>query len=456
MLLAAAVLLAAMPDWVPARWSSNDPKTIDLIAQTPINCVLLEQPQWSEPFALAAARRGIATLGVVRPSAGDPVEAGRKAIATKLSGVVLEGIFEPAVVTRVRGVLADSKIPMIELTTRGRMRLDSGEPVIGSFQGVWPGIEVQDDKTAKAAPSGSPWIDTNTGFLRFAKAATESVVWIANIPPEKREMNIERYLHAIGDAGMTGARWVVALKEDFQQKLIARDPEALKNWQIIGQHLKYYEDHKEWRTLQARATLAVVEDADSGALLSGGVLDMIAVKHTPVRPVPNPKLTGQALTGSKMAVDVDPASLSENQKEFLKSFMRNGGTLLTGPPGWKFPSLRKDQIVLGKEDLTKLDEIWKELNSMTGRRNLGARLFNVSSMLSNLLETPDGKKVVLHLVNYGDWTVEDVTVHLLGTFKSAKLYRPEGPPIDLTMYPVDEGTGIDIAKVGNIATIVLE
>ena len=65
------------------------------------------------------------------------------------------------------------------------------------------------------------------------------------------------------------------------------------------------------------------------------------------------------------------------------------------------------------EDVKILDEIWKEVNSMTGRSNLGARLFNVSSMLSNLVQSSDKRQTVLQLVNYSGYPVENVTVHFV-------------------------------------------
>jgi hypothetical protein len=157
-----------------------------------------------------------------------------------------------------------------------------------------------------------------------------------------------------------------------------------------------------------------------------------------------------------MAVNVDPELLTANQKEALKAFTKAGGTLLTGPPGWRFPALKADQITLDKKDLETLDSIWKELNTLTGRDNLGARLFNVGSMLSNLLESPDGKQVVLELVNYSDYEVSDITVHVLGKFKHAMLVRPDAAPKKLEVYGVDEGTGIDIPALGALGTLVLE
>ena len=185
---------------------------------------------------------------------------------------------------------------------------------------------------------------------------------------------------------------------------------------------------------------------------------MISVKHTPVIPVPRTKLSDETMGRSKMAVNVDPSRLTEEQKETLRRFTRGGGTLLSGPPDWKFPPMTAGEITLGKEDVKKLDEIWKELNQMTGRRNLGARLFNVSSMLSNLLRSPDGREIILHLVNYSDYPVENVTVHVLGKFRGARLLAPGAAPKKLETYEVEEGagTGVDIDQVGVTATLVLE
>ena len=70
-----------------------------------------------------------------------------------------------------------------------------------------------------------------------------------------------------------------------------------------------------------------------GGLLSGGILDMIAVKHTPVRPISGQQLTPESLKGATMAVNVDPEALTPEQKEVLRGFARAGNTTLTGPPG---------------------------------------------------------------------------------------------------------------------------
>ncbi len=444
MLLLAAVAMVAMPDWVPARWFSKDPATLKLVETTPVNCLLIEKANWSPEFARAAADRGIATLGVVTGTA-NAADVAAEAKKAGLTGLAVEGSLSAGKVD----------MPVVELTNRAEMKFNSGAKILATKQGMWPGIRAEQEGLI-AAPTGAPWIDTNTGFLRYARVSTPAAIWIANRVPAKAHPAVTGYLAAIGDAGMTGARWVLDFDDQFAQGLTKGDATALKNWALIVQHVKFYEDHKEWRTFAMRSTLALVEAPESGALISGGVLDMMATKHTPVTPIPASGLNGKSLLHSKMAVNVDPELLDANQKEALKAFTRAGGTLLTGPPGWRFPSLQPDQITLDKKDLETLADIWHELNSVTGRDNLGARLFNVGSMLSNLQESPDGKQVALQLVNYSDFPVTDITVHVLGKFKRATLVRPDAGPQKLDVYDVEEGTGIDLPALGALGTLVLE
>lgn len=200
----------------------------------------------------------------------------------------------------------------------------------------------------------------------------------------------------------------------------------------------------------------MVQDPASGALLSGGILDMIAARHTPVRPLPAARLTPAALQGASMAVNVDGAALPPDKQDVLKAFARSGGTLLTPAPGPPPRPPAETAITLDKAEQDRVGDLWHDVQTLIGRRNLGVRLFNVAGMLSSLLASPDSKQVVLHLVNYTNYPVENITVQMLGQYRHARLYSPEGTETNLETYPVEGGVGVDIPRVSVCATLRLD
>jgi hypothetical protein len=438
-------------EWVPARWPWTDPQSLELLNGSPVNCLVLRQ--YSTELIVAANTRGIVTLAALQPG-GDIIAEARKAFAAGSTGLLLDGDFPDATAASVREIAGAA--PVIELSARTRMPLGSTAPILGTYQGVWPGISVQEDGSHKAGPTGSTWIDTNTGFIRAVRAWGNATLWLGNQPPAGAVVTGARYLQAIADAAISGARWVIAFDADFAARLHRREAGPVADWRRLNELLRYFESHTEWRGMQEYGKLAVIQDPAKGGLLSGGILDMIAVKHTPVKPIPRERLSADALSGATMAVNVDPDSLTPEQKEILRSFTRSGNTLLTGPPGWKDETPSAGRITLDKPELERLNDIWRDVTSMIGRRNLGVRLFNVSSMLSNVLASPDGKTVVLHLVNYADYPVENVTVHFLGDFTRAALLTPDGASKRIEIYRDEDTRGVDIDKVSVCATIKLE
>lgn len=451
----ALFLLAGAAHLVPARWNSSDPRSLELLANTRINCILLEQQQWDASLIKRAAERHIITLGVIHPDQ-NLAEYGRRASQLKLSGVVLEGDYEPALSDRLRAAVNSSKIPVIELPTRGRIRLDGHDPIAGTWQGLWPGIEIEHGGKVSTGPTSAPWINTNTGFLRFLRAATDAAVWLGERPPAKTVIPAERYAVAVADAAVAGARWIIALDENFEKRLVGREHDALRAWQQINTYIRYFEDKPEWRSYRPYSELALIEDANSGGLLSSGLLDMLSVMHTAARAVPTRTLSANKLEGARVVLNVDAAAIDARQQQELQKFAASGGKVVNPPGGWRFPATAPDQTVPNRRQVDLMQPIWEPTYNATARKNFGIRTFNTSSVIFHLLAAPDGKGLLIHLLNYADLPAEDVTVYVLGSWKNARLYRPEGPVQQLPVYPVKDGTGVDIAKISVLATLLLD
>ena len=93
-----------------------------------------------------------------------------RSLSNGFTGAVIEGNFDDYSLTIVSGALAKAKMMLIPSGPRSRMRLDADSPIVATSQAMWPGIHVAKGSTASAGPTANPWIDTNTGFVRFARA----------------------------------------------------------------------------------------------------------------------------------------------------------------------------------------------------------------------------------------------------------------------------------------------
>jgi hypothetical protein len=455
-MLLAVMVLAGIAGLVPARWNSGDPKSLDRLNGGVVNCILVEPRNWNPALLQSAKRRRIAVFGVIHPGE-DAAGQARRAVQLKLDGLALEGDFDPAMREQVRG----SGMTVAELPNRRGMRLDGGDAIAGTWQGLWPGIEIEHaGGAATAGPTSTPWINTNTGFLRFVRAATESAIWIGEQPPAGVIFPAQRYALAVADATMAGGRWIIAVDADLERRLIAGESQALAAWKQIEAHVRYW-DNAEWLAYRPYSQLVLVQDADSGGLLSGGILDLLSVLHTSARPAPTRRLSASSFEGARVVLNLDAESAGARQKVELEKFARRGGLVVNPPAGWRFPDISAQQTLPNRRQLDQIQPIWEVTYEATARKNFGVRTFNTASVLFHLLAKPDGSSLLVHLVNYADYLAEDVTVQVLGKWRRARLYSPEAGVRELPLYPITdgngrEGTGVDIDRIRVAATLRLD
>ena len=312
-----------------------------------------------------------------------------------------KGDFDPAAARTIRE--AAQNLPVIELPGRQHIRLDSRDPIAGTWQGLWPGIIIENGGSkVMAGPSSAPWINTNTGFLHFLRAALDSVLWIGATPPSEETVTpVERYGIVISDAYAAVARWIVTLDPDLNRRLLRGDPKAREDWKRIGAFIQYFEQHREWREYRPFSRMAVVQDGSSGGLLSAGLLDLMFAQHIAARSIPARRLNDDALAGVRTVINVLPAGeFSAAQQQALERFTQAGGVLLNPPPNWRFGADTPGRLSPNRKQLDRIQDIWEMLYNATARKNFGARSFNTAGILFSVLTAPDGKRLLIHLVNY--------------------------------------------------------
>jgi len=239
---------------------------------------------------------------------------------------------------------------------------------------------------------------------------------------------------------------VLSLDPDFEHRLLARQPAALTEWKEMAAHLQYFEGHKEWREFRAFGEFAVLQSEAGGALFSGGILDMVTAQRIPARPIPASRFNQQALAGIRILLNA--GTLQVPPRPGLLE-LKPGGNCCS-------PKTPPDEFKLRDEDIKRLEPVYKLVEKATARQNFGVQLFNVASVLSSAWISRDNGTLAVHLINYSDYPAEAITARFSRPWKRARLYRPEAPPRDLLVYPAKEGTGVEIERIGSLATLVMD
>lgn len=447
--LIAGMLLAlpALEGCTPARWRDAAPESLELIRSTPVNCLLVEEGAWQKGLLEAARQMGLLTLAVVR---GGSVEAASRALSLGAEGIAAEGPRAEALAEWVR----QRKRPLVEIVPRHELQFERGTAVIATYEGLWAGVRAESEDNAHARPTSGPWIETNSGLLRFLRAAAPpgAAVWMAHGAPRDPQP-VSRYVQAVADAAVCGAKWVLDFDPEFWHRVRAGEPKGKRDWARLVAAIRFLDEQEALKWPDSSA-LVVLIDGQSGGLVSGGILDMITAKHIPLRPLPPAKLA-EAPGGVRTLLTIDPSRLSEREREAARAIARSGATLVNGPEGWKLEPPPPGRITYSEEQIKQLDQIWREVNSIIGRRNYGVRVFGAPGMLSSLKESPDGRHLALILVNYTDYPVENITLHFTGRMQRARLSNGREEKV-LETYEVDDGTGVDVAKVEDLAIVTVE
>jgi hypothetical protein len=399
------LLALTLASCVPARWFSGDPKSLELLAGSPVNCLLIEKPNWTPPLIEEGHRRGLKMLAVLNSAGAE--------IPHEADAVVFEGEPPPAWETKGK--------PLLIFGPREHVRPAYG--IAGVSQSVWPGIRV-DDKVI-STPTTAPWIDTNLGFLRYLSSQLGETIWVANRPPPDKTVYPHPYQKALVDAALAGARWIISPTADFARQLLAGDPATRRDWTDLMALAKFIDSLPRVRGMEIYSHLGVSVNRETGAFVSGGVLDMIGAQHIPFQVVKN---------GSGM--------------EQFFDFADNAIV--------KFPTASLERVSMRPGDADQLEALYRRVEVTVGRTNFGMRVFNGVGSLSAPYVLPGNAGILVLIANYTDYPAEDITLHILGHWKKATLQTPDGPSLTLTMYPVKEATAIEIPKLFRMGAVRVE
>lgn len=370
-------------DRIPMRWPAEwtEPSRLELLEGTPINCLVGESPP---PFPLSDG------LEFISLKSGSPPE-----------GVSLQ-------------------------------------------DGAWPGVKggEQNDST-ESGPTGAPWVDSNAGIIRLTQALEpDSKVWLTYLPPGKSEVvPFSDFVRPVAEAEAYGAHWVITLHESLRKGIESDNPEALASWKQMADVLQFSSKHQEWEDWKPAAALAVISDFEGdNEFLANEFLNLAPRRNLAYRIIRKDEAAEASLDGQKGVVFIDVEPPEGALREKLLAFAEAGGLVvlpraidgLTSPVeqrrGYELFSHGQGRIAVPIEDWYDPYVLAAELHLLLSHRTDVVRIWNGGMMNAHYVESGDGKRGVVHIVEYARRRNrnDDITLGFSRPYVTAKVFTLDG------------------------------
>jgi hypothetical protein len=392
---------------VPLRWPAAwDAATLDLVRGTRINCLIFERADAAAKVRSTGERDG-QHIVVMDEAPRD--------------GIVVAALSD--------------------------MKWNSDATVLAATDARWPGVRVRKrgERSANAGPTGAAWVDANGWIAQLAKAkAPTKTFWLASKPGENEySLRPKTYLLAIAEAGAYGVRWPITLDEGFSLALRSRDAAAIAHWRRMMDTLNFFEERRSSGALRPAGTLGAVSDfTGANEFVASEFLNLAARRNLMYRVLD--KTREPNLDGLRAIIYLDQEPVTDEWRSALMSFASDGGLVLAQSaaglkvetavpcdlPGYRMWSAGKGHIAMPVKDWEDPWVTASETQMLVGRRYDPVRLFNPGGL--NLFVQSDGKREIVHLLNYTlNRPGDEKTIAPLGHYSSARITTLGAEPISL-------------------------
>ncbi len=369
----------------PVQW--QNPSALDRITNTPINCLLIEDPASFRSVIERAQRSNIRVIHAIPRS-----------------------------------------------------------PAITVIQGEWPGVKMSrsgDRDTASTGPTGLPWVDSNGWKVRLAAALNpESTIWVDVAPKTPLPGSYEL---CSADIGACGGRWIIALDDQLATGIEASNDNALETWKGLIQSVEFFATYDRWSEYVGAAVVGVVSSySGDDEFLSHELLNLLTRTTEQYRIVPKARFAANSLSSLQAALYIDSEPPATDLRKPLLDFVQAGGLLITrsawgnapgSPADWDHPRYACRVLGQGRIAIAKSDDaadpylMANDTVALVSHRFDLLRFWDAGSVNAYLSVAPDGQRKVVQMVFYarelnGKVSMggpETATVRVAGRYRTAQL-----------------------------------
>lgn len=340
---------------------------------------------------------------------------------------------------------AGLNVPTLEWKAWKEVDWSKSGDVIAIGDGFWPAYNYKGLADGSAGPTGEPWLDANGWLYLYSRArGGQRTVWVRSDPPEDPRTVRQAHLQLLlAEAFAFGGRRPLWLPPEFAAALAAGNDKALTDWKKLVDTARWLQTRDAWRAWPAVAPLVLLSDfSGDNEYLAGETMLLAARKQIAFWPLHVAQAQAKDLAGRRAVVYMDQAPPAPALVALLQTFATNGGLVVAGPSAAKafaglkpvnaHPHPRFDVFSLGRGRVAlsraAFDDAWTladDAHLLLSRRYDPARLFNGGLLHTHCAASPDGKRTLVHLINYGAEPFFNIVVlQVTRPVRAARIHLP--------------------------------
>jgi hypothetical protein len=377
-------------------------------------------------------------------------------------------------------VLASEEVQLLSLES---MTKAPPKALVALTDGLWPGVsrgESEGSDQVTASATQQPWVNANGywfGLLRCLYPSRTAL--LGYLPDEKAGVKpgvllpYESLELGLIEARVNGGNYLLALEPRYREKLLGGDAKAVAAWRKMGETAKWLGKNKDWFRQATLPAITVLVESDQG--LSEIVNLLYRHSTSPaLAPAANPPAPDPLRRRALVAVGIKPPE-GEVRRRIL-GHAEAGTSLIVDAPGdkawWRDPrlkrvrsqedrdfySLGRGQVVAYHEAITDPSEFVFDVVDIITQKWRAARVWNAPTVIALTTSCPkesSGGRALMHLINYGFGTSDEVLVAIHGAYSRATLLRPGAEPLTLRAAPRGATTEVMIPGLKQVGVLVL-
>ena len=348
--------------------------------------------------------------------------------------------------------------------------LESPPSGVAVIKGPWPGIRLSPagGDHATAGPTGEPWVDSNGWRIRTARALHPDMHFWLDARPQPSRSSAEDYVVAFADAAAHGARWIVTLDDHLAEGIAAKQPDAMETWNRIVRASTFFSPAEADTNDAVIGVLSSLAGPKVG--FTDELLNNLARTKQQYRVIATSRFSPASLAGLKGIIYTDAVEPPTNVRKAVLDFVNGGGMLITGPawgslpkgpssrthPRFALRSIGTGTIAVATNTFSDPYQVPNDAVMLVSHRHDLVRFFNGGAITPCFYTSAD-KRATLHTVFYSLRPVEDVSIWVKGSWRSARLRTSNQPqPQNVKLEVRDSGVEMFLPPVAQYALIELE